>query len=447
MGTAGSFTFEHVLLPTGWVDGVTLTVGENGTIATLTAEPVEGAEPVSGYAIPGMVNAHSHAFQYAMVGRAEFRAQTADSFWSWREAMYNLAGRIDPKSLKAIARYLYTQMLLAGYTGVCEFHYVHQQPGGAPYADFAIMSEVLFEAAHEVGLAYRHLPVFYQYGGFEAAPLSERQRRFRNDLNSYLKLLDACRKLGSTGVCFHSLRAVAMDDIMLAAQEAQADEPIHIHIAEQPAEVEACVSTYGRRPVDYLMDHVDLDARWNLVHATHLTEFETAAIAGSGAQVVLCPTTEANLGDGIFPLGSYQRHGGSFSIGTDSHVCLDPFEELRLLEYGQRLNSHNRNVYASPEKPNTGANLFSDAARGGANSMGRTCGAITAGAAADIVVIGKGDPMLDLAPAEQRMDHMVFAKPTGRVKDVMVGGAWKVRDGVHPMQSEAMAAFTESQKT
>ncbi|MGB6145438.1 MAG: formimidoylglutamate deiminase, partial [Rhodanobacter sp.] len=311
----------------------------------------DGIETIGQWVLPGMPNLHSHAFQRAMAGLAERRGRADDSFWSWREAMYGFAAVIDPESLQAIAAQIYVEMLKAGYTRVCEFHYLHHRPDGTPYAQAEAMSLALVEAAREAGIGLTLLPVLYMSGGFDGRALGERQRRFGHDVDGYLRLLDTLQAHADrdlrVGTALHSLRAVPE----AALREVLADSrvrrgPIHIHIAEQIGEVQDCLAIRGARPVEWLFDHAEVDARWCLVHATHLTEAETARIAASGAVAGLCPTTEANLGDGLFPLAAYLDAGGTFGIGSDSHISISPVEELRWLEYGQRLLTRRRNIAA-----------------------------------------------------------------------------------------------------
>ncbi|HEY4560514.1 MAG TPA: formimidoylglutamate deiminase, partial [Lysobacter sp.] len=301
-----------------------------------------------GWELPGIANLHSHAFQRAMAGLAERQTDPADSFWTWRETMYRMAARFDPELLRDVAAQLYLEMLEAGYTAVCEFHYLHHAPDGRPYDDAAAMSRALIEAARETGIRLTLLPVLYMTGGFDGRALAERQRRFGHDVEAYLRLLDTLRAHRDDtlriGCALHSLRAVpeaAMRDVLDALP---GDSRIHIHIAEQTAEVDECVELRGTRPVQWLLDHAPVDARWTLVHATHLDAPEIAGIAASRATVAICTTTEANLGDGLFPLRAFMDAGGRFGIGSDSHVSTSPVEELRWLEYGQRLVTRRRNV-------------------------------------------------------------------------------------------------------
>ena len=424
----------------GWHAGVALAVGADGRLR----EPAErDGEMIGHWVLPGMPNLHSHAFQRAMVGLAERKGRSDDSFWSWRETMYAFAATVGPHELKAIAAQLYVEMLKAGYTQVCEFHYLHHQPDGTPYAQPEAMSLALIEAAREAGIALTLLPVLYISGGFDGRALTPRQRRFGHDVDGYLRLLDTLRKHENDslriGIALHSLRAVpeqAMREV-LASEFARAC-PIHIHIAEQIGEVQDCLATRGARPVEWLFDHADVDARWCLVHATHLTDAETVQLARSGAVAGLCPTTEANLGDGLFPLTAYQDAGGTLGIGSDSHISISPVEELRWLEYGQRLTSGHRNVAARGQGVSVGETLWDAALHGGAQAAGLPLGELRDGARADLIVLDENSPLLAARDARSVLDSFLFAGNTPLVRDVMCGGEWVVRD-FHHRDEERMA--------
>jgi len=380
-----------------------------------------------------MPNVHSHAFQRAFAGRAERRLTGDDSFWTWRSAMYELAQRITPDDLEAIAAQLYVEMLEGGYTAVGEFHYVHHDVGGRPFANRAEMAHRLLAAAEAAGIGITLLPVFYRWSGFhKAAPLSE-QARFVTDLDGFLQLLDALEPLCRTpnrrlGIAPHSLRALAPDDLRAvvgALDERDPEAPIHLHIAEQTAEVEASLAARGMRPVEWLVEHLTLSERWCLVHATHVNAAEIDALAPTGAVVGLCPTTEANLGDGVFPLGAWLAAGGATAIGSDSHVSVDVAEELRWLEYGQRLRMRRRAVTASPEA------LYCDAARCGGRAVGRPVGTLAAGARADFVVLDADGPALCGGEVSAIVDRYVIAGGRDPIRDVYVGGVRVVEAGRH----------------
>ena len=440
---------ETALLADGWAENVLIEIDADGNFARVTAGAKRGdAEPISGIVLPGMANLHSHAFQRAMAGLAETAAGPGDDFWSWREQMYRFVRVLDPDQVEAIAAQLYIEMLKAGYTAVAEFHYLHHQPDGTPYADRAELSRRVIAAAKATGIGIAHLPVLYNTGGFGGQKAGDGQRRFLNDAEGILDIAARLRAdhAGDAdvriGIAPHSLRAVPPE--MLAAtvagiQAIDPSAPIHIHIAEQVKEVEQCVAWSGARPVEWLLDHAPVDGRWCLVHATHLTGTETTALAASDAIAGLCPTTEANLGDGIFPLAPYLAAGGRLGIGSDSHISVGVIEELRWLEYGQRLLHRKRGVGAGPGRPAVGATLFQTAVDGGAQAIGRASGRIEAGARADLVVLDRDHPALIGRQGDALLDSFVFAGNDSPIRDVMAGGRWRVRDG-HHADEQAVAA-------
>ncbi|HXE67603.1 MAG TPA: formimidoylglutamate deiminase [Rhodanobacteraceae bacterium] len=387
-----------------------------------------------------MPNLHSHAFQRAMAGLAERRGPGDDSFWTWREAMYGFASRIGPDALRIVAAQLYVEMLKAGYTHVCEFHYLHNAPDGAPYADRAAMSRAIIEAARDAGIGLTLLPVLYMTGGFDGRPLSDRQRRFGLSVDAYLRLLESLRALESPtmriGIALHSLRAVpeaAMREVL--DSPLARDRTIHIHIAEQIGEVQDCLGIRRARPVQWLFDHADVDARWCLVHATHLDDSETRAIAQSGAVAGLCPTTEANLGDGLFPLANYLDADGVLGIGSDSHISVSPVEELRWLEYGQRLVTRHRNIAARKPGASVGETLWTAALRGGRQAAGlRT-------STRDVIVLDDASPLLAARDEGSVLDTFLFAGNAPLVRDVIAGGEWVVRDFRHRAEDRIAADY------
>ena len=388
-----------------------------------------------GWELPGIANLHSHAFQRAMAGLAERQTDPADSFWTWRETMYRMAARFDPDLLRDVAAQLYVEMLEAGYTAVCEFHYLHHAPDGRAYADPAAMSRALIDAARETGIRLTLLPVLYMTGGFDGRPLGDRQRRFGHTVESYLELLDTLRGDAGDrleiGCALHSLRAVpaaAMEEVL---QALPATSRVHIHIAEQTAEVDECVALRGARPVRWLLDRVDVDARWTLVHATHLDGGEATALAASRATVAICPTTEANLGDGLFPLRDYLDAGGRFGIGSDSHVSVSPVEELRWLEYGQRLITRRRNV-AVGASTSVGETLLAGVLECAADASGQAQGD-------DHVVLDAAHPLLAGATPGDIADRWIFAGNRPLVREVDVAGHAVVREARHPAR-EAIAS-------
>lgn len=447
------------LLATGWADNVLIRVDSGGRIAALepdaTSVPAD-CERLAGPVVPGIANLHSHAFQRALAGLTEVRGNPQDSFWTWRERMYGFLARLDPEQVQALARWLYIEMLKSGYTAVAEFHYLHHGPDGTPYGDVAETSERIIAAAGEAGIALTHLPVLYAWSGFGSQPPGPGQRRFLNDAERFGRILDALctRHRGRPdvriGLAFHSLRAV--DPQLLERGRALIDgfdptAPVHIHIAEQRKEVEDCLAWSGQRPVEWLLDHTTVDGRWCLVHATHLDEAETRRLAATGAVAGLCLTTEANLGDGIFPADAYLNHPpapGVFGIGSDSHVEVDPAAELRLLEYGQRLTSGRRTVLASPQQPSTGRRLFQSASHGGARALGLTAGTLAVGWRADLLVLDTEHPALWEKHGDAVLDGWIFGGDRGVVRDVMVGGNWRVREHRHAGEEAAARAFRAS---
>lgn len=380
----------------------------------------------------GMTNLHSHAFQRAMAGLAERRGQGDDSFWTWREIMYDFATRIGPDELKAVAAQLYVEMLKAGYTHVCEFHYLHHQPDGSPYADPDAMSDAIMAAAQEAGIGLTLLPVLYMTGGFDGRALDTRQRRFGHALDAWLERVARLQEKASptckVGVAFHSLRAVPPQAMTAVLDSGLVDDcPIHIHIAEQRAEVEGCLDTRNARPVQWLLDHAPVDARWCLVHATHMTDTETRRVAHSGAVAGLCPTTEASLGDGLFPLADYLDAGGALGIGSDSHISVSPVEELRWLEYGQRLATQRRSVAARRAGDSVGETLWPQAVAGGLQAAGLTASE----AAGNRLRLDLSAPLLAARDGNTLLDSFLFAGNTPLVRDVRVDGRDVVSDFRH----------------
>ncbi len=427
--------FATALLPTGWTAQVRVTCVNTRITAVETGTPPRPGDQRHAIAIPGMPNLHSHAFQRAMAGMTESHGDSEDSFWTWREAMYCFTGRITPDQLTAIAAMAQVEMLESGFTRVGEFHYLHHDVDGSPFADPAEMSAAICAAAAETGIALTHLPVFYAYSGFGGRAPEAGQRRFVTDLDQFARLFEDCRQAASTlpdalvGVAPHSLRAVDRDQLSALAQLADG-APVHIHIAEQTREVDDCLAHYGARPVEWLLDNAPVGPAWCLVHATHADEREIAAIAASGAVVGLCPITEANLGDGIFPADEFLNAGGRIGVGSDSNVLIDMTEELRLLEYGQRLTHRARNVLASAATRSTGRRLFDAALSGGSQALGAP-GGIAVGHSADIIALDAAHPALVEKHGDAILDSLIFAGGRTLISDVWRHGRHVVTEGRH----------------
>jgi formimidoylglutamate deiminase len=447
----GAWFAEEALLPEGWARDVRIDVDARGDFGSVQANAaVEGAERLAGPALPGMANVHSHAFQRAMAGLTEVRSAQHDDFWTWRELMYQFVARLTPEDAQAVAQHLYIEMLAQGYTAVAEFHYVHNDANGKPYAEPAEMLLRHLAAARETGIAITLLPVLYASSNFGGRPLQPRQQRFATTPASVLSMLERARAAAGpsldvrAGVAPHSLRAVGpeqLSELVAGSRSIDPGAPIHIHCAEQAKEVDDCVRWSGKRPVEWLLEHVPVDSRWCVVHATQMTPEETRALAQSGATAGLCPSTEANLGDGIFPLLEYRRAGGRYGIGGDSHVSRDPAEELRLLEYSQRLATRRRNLVTGERTGAVGTTLWLEAAEGGAFALGRAMGAIASGRRADLVVLSPDSADLAARSGDAIANSLIFSGARGVVSDVMVGGKWLVRDGRHPLQQESDAQF------
>lgn len=445
---------ELALLPKGWARDVRIEVAETGEIQAVTPGAVaDGAECLAGPAMPGMANLHSHAFQRALAGLAEYGGGE-DSFWSWREVMYRFVSRLTPEQVEAIAAQLYVEMLKAGYTAVGEFHYLHHDPDGKAYADPAEMARRVLSAAKSSGIGMTLLPVLYGYGGFGGQPAGEGQRRFLNTPDSLLRIVETVRAdtaedpQVAVGLAPHSLRAVTPETLaegVAGIHNLWAEAPVHIHVAEQMREVEACYDWSGLRPIEYLLESGRLDARWCLIHCTHATRDEVGGLAETGAVAGLCPTTEANLGDGIFPAEEFLLAGGRFGIGSDSHISVSPIEELRWLEYGQRLFSQRRNVLADPaEGGSVGGTLVRRGLAGGAQALARPIGRFAPGCRADIVVIDPEAPQLCDKPPERLLDALVFSGNASPVRDVICGGKWVVNEGSHGREGETQGAYRKA---
>lgn len=471
----GPYHFARLLVGDRWEQDVRLEVAENGRIHRLEADSAaKGCELVPGWTVPGVPNVHSHSFQRALAGLAE--GSGPDSFWSWREVMYAFLEQLTPDAAEAVAAQLYLEMLKAGFTCVGEFHYVHHAPDGRSYDDPAEMSRRIIAAARETGIGLVHMPVVYEAGGFGGKPLEEGQRRFRLDLEGAARLHEAVSGESSQagirlGRALHSLRAVSsetfgrLEEFLPGGADSgrepvgraagPAPAPMHIHVAERKREVRECVARRGVRPIAWLLDHAPVDERWCLVHATHANSEELDGIAARGAVVGLCPTTEANLGDGLFPLGAFAARGGRFGIGTDSHVSRSPVDELRLLDYGQRLVSGRRSGVqrpstASPGKATAlsgaGGALLANAWQGGCGALAWSGGRIEPGRRADLVVLDADHPALVGRGEHTVLDSWIFSGTESPVQHVMVGGDWVVRDGHHRYEEEIGRAFAKGVK-
>ncbi|MBC7452534.1 MAG: formimidoylglutamate deiminase [Massilia sp.] len=440
MSVAASLFARHALLPQGWQADVRIEWDADGDITAVTpkSEQTPG-ELATEFVLPGMVNLHSHAFQRALGGLTETAGDGPDSFWTWRDLMYRFARTITPEHIESIAAQLFAECLRHGYTSVCEFHYVQRDPQGAKYARPAETAERVVAAARLAGIGVTMLPVLYSYAGFGEQPLTPEQKRFYTGPADVMQVIDALNPLRSpqveVGMAPHSLRAASGVQIGEVLSALAPGRPVHIHIAEQQAEVEQCIAVTGMRPVRYLMEQFAIDQRWCLVHATHMDSGETTALAASGAIAGLCPTTEANLGDGLFPLSPYLAGGGRFGIGSDSHISQSPVEELRWLEYGQRLLHQRRNVAASPAQRRVGDFLWQGALHGGAIASGRAVGVLAAGKRADLLVLDSEHPNLYGVAPEDVLGSFVFCGNDNLVRDVLVGGRWVVREHKHVAQA------------
>ncbi len=445
---------KTALLPSGWAENVLISIDSEGHFSSVVCDQEkDDAVELSGSVIPGIANCHSHAFQRAMAGLAEYSTNPKDSFWTWRNIMYDFALKISPEQLSVIASQLYIEMLKAGYTSVAEFHYLHHDINGESYSNPAEMSDAIISAAQQTGIALTHLPVLYMSSGFGNQAPQDTQRRFIHDVEKFINLLETLKAKQTTqfklGVALHSLRAVseqAITEVTNYLSQLDSSAPIHIHIAEQQQEVKDCINWSGQRPVEWLLNHYDLNEQWNLVHATHLTAEETQQLALSKSTVVICPTTEANLGDGLFPLKEYLNAGGNLTIGSDSHISVDPIEELRWLEYGQRLKAQNRNIVATENQPHCGTNLWQSACENSSLSMGKKLGKIESGYQADLLVVDESKPQLAARHQDDLLNSLVFSGRSNCFKDVMVAGKWQVQNYHHEKEGEIASAYFETSK-
>ena len=444
------YRLQSAYLPRGWARDVQVTVSPQGIITALdtglTAEreqvAVAAIEHVEGIVIPGMPNAHSHAFQRAMAGNAEYRLSTRDSFWTWRQAMYALANRITPEDLQIVATQLFVEMLKSGYTSVAEFHYLNRPSGAQRYLGANLLWEAVGNAARDAGIGLTLLPTLYQGSDFGGTPLKPEQARFALETEGFLRAIEerivADRRAGlhtvRTGAAFHSLRAVPLDQLnfaTLALRSIDASMPVHIHVAEQMLEVKACESASGRRPMELLLDQGILTQYWCVIHATHTTVQELQGIAAANAVVCVSVSTEANLGDGFFDASRFLKLGGRLCVGSDSQSTVNPAEELRWLEYQQRLRKKRRVVLASAKESHVGTRLWREAALHGGQAIGQPVGSIAVGNRADWVVLDALHPAMAGAAADSALDRLVFAGADKAIRHVMVGGKWVIKDYSH----------------
>ena len=438
--------FASALLPSGWANDVQVVI-----TAGAIAEVTPGVQPAAGderhaIALPGLASLHSHAFQRGMAGLAESRGDSTDTFWTWRETMYRFALAMTPDDVADVATLLYVEMLERGFTRVGEFHYLHHDRDGSPYADPAEMATRIAQAAEASSIGLTLLPSFYAHGSFGGAAPHDGQRRFICSVDQFAKLMAASRKAtanlpgANIGIAPHSLRAVAPDELAAIIPLAKGG-PVHIHAAEQVKEVEDCLAWSGRRPVQWLLEHAPVDQRWCLIHATHMTDEEVSAFAKTGAVAGLCPVTEASLGDGVFPAREFLDAGGLFGVGTDSNVLVGVADELRQLEYGQRLKHRARNVLSAGAGRSTGRTLFNDALAGGARALAQPIAGLTPGARADIVTFDAAHPSLAGRARDAVIDGWIFAAGNGAIDCVWAGGDKVVESGRHKLRQAARERF------
>jgi formimidoylglutamate deiminase len=447
--------FSGILTSKGWLTPGYVTINNSGVIEKISDSLLQSEidEQINGFALPGFRNSHSHAFQYAMAGITEqHKPGIQDNFWTWREAMYQVALTMNPEQMEKVATFLYAEMLRHGYTHVAEFHYIHHDKDGSHYGNPAELGERLIAAAATAGIKITLIPIFYQMGNFGQPP-QERQRRFiSQNYDAYMKLWEASQvaalnyKKASLGVGVHSLRAVRDDAIIRVTENYDPRYPFHLHVSEQLKEVEDCIAHLGVRPARWLLDNVQLDENFHLVHATHLDDTEVKGLAESGANVVLCPSTEGNLGDGIFRLLDFKIFGGKWSIGTDSHIGLNPFEELRMLDYRERLITHQRNVLNDKLFGDTGAYGFDKVLQSGRMAMGdSTTGYLDPGNALDAFVVEDSHPLLASSKPEFLLSTIIYTFDSSQMLGTMVDGKWAIR-GQHPQYEKLSRDFLEAVK-
>ena len=441
---------ERILLSNGWHTEQTLTI-EHGVITAIDAGHFDDAEKV-GVVIPGMVNCHSHAFQRAFAGFSEQGSEGKDSFWTWRSIMYKFIDQLTVKDAQTIATQLYIEMLKMGYTRVAEFHYLHHEINGDNHTELAEMASAIFNASQQSGIGLTLLPVLYRFSGFGPLPANEGQKRFINSVEQFNQLVSDCFTLSTAyentnvGIAPHSLRAVdksSLDQAVKHVRSLDNKAPVHIHIAEQQKEVDDCLAHYGQRPVEWLLNNAELDEQWCLIHATHINEQERQGIVASKAIAGICPTTEANLGDGIFPTTEFLAEKGTIAIGSDSHISVNPIEELRWLEYAQRLIKQQRAILATENEASVGRNLWQQAALGGAQSTNSNTGELAIGKQADLLVLNAKKIALFAHDDQYLLDSMIFASQQNIIQDVMVNGHWVIKAGAHLLEKKSEQDFSQ----
>ena len=438
---------KHAFLESKWHDRVRIQI-EDGKISSSadSTTPLPEDELVD-VLIPGIPNAHSHVFQRALTGHCERKSpRDKDDFWSWRKNMYRLATKLDPDVLKTIARQAYAEMLTAGYTSVAEFHYIHHSGNTMHHEND--MFDALAEAADDVGIRLTYLPILYERAGFSKSKMNSTQQLFALNLDDFVDLYSYANDRSgsgmSVGLGLHSLRAVSESSLEHVAELAQDEEcPIHIHIAEQTAEVDECIAVHGAKPLRWLLDNVDIDENWCLIHATHTDERELASLAETSAEICLCPTTEANLGDGIFPMTVWKALNGVIAVGSDSQISINPFEEIRWLEYGHRLVFRSRNIYPTNLNTHTGDTMFNDVIVGGNRACGHWRQPLSPGSNADFITINQDDPILAGHSTESILDALTFCGIHNAIDRVMVSGKWVVKDGRHFANSKLKREYAE----
>jgi len=447
--TQGKFHFTSALTSSGWEKDVNVAVDQNGMIESIEAG-AKGGTLISGIAIPAVPNIHSHAHQRLMVGLAERAGPGTDSFWTWRETMYGFALKLSPDDLEAVAAQAYVEMLKAGFSCVGEFQYLHHQPDGSPYDEPAEMSLRCISAAEQAGIAITLLPTLYNYSGFGGLASTAGQCRFVNDAEHFLEIYGTLKAvcganpLRRLGISPHSLRAVTPELLNAVLDGIDDEARVHIHVAEQTKEVDDCLAWSGKRPVEFLLDQFEVSSRWCAIHATHMTAGETQRLAQAGAIAGLCPTTEANLGDGIFPADSFMKQGGAIAIGSDSQITISPAEDLRMLEYSQRLRDRTRNALASGAGASTGRSLLDAVLIGGAACLDQSMGAIAVGKRCDIAVLDEAHPAMTGRAGDAALDTWIFSAGNAAVKDVIVGGAHVVKDRRHINEDRVQKKFAET---